>query len=192
MLPKHTPTVETPCLTALSGLTNRQVAVVSNDHHTIRPIAMSPKYGSSTLKDNKLHDQGSSHHDCVSNVPVFAHPKLSNETTQHLSSHASYPTLQQKSMEIKDGQWKTTESNSMKSSLSFPTLNTRSGSIKVEKTTEKLLFKESVMEPNTEFAGKYLYTLQKSSSSALTAFNGDIGQQETKVTYIFVKPVQEL
>ena len=104
MLPKHTPTVETPCLTALSGLTNRQEAVVSNDHYTIRPVAMSRKYGNSTLKDNKLHDQGSSHHDCVCNVPVFAHPKLSNELYQHLSSHASYPTLQQKSMEIKDGQ----------------------------------------------------------------------------------------
>ena len=104
MLPKHTPTVETPCLTALSGLTNRQVAVVSNDHHTIRPVAMSPKYGNSTLKDAILNDQGSNDHDCVSNVPVFAHPKLSNEPNQHLSSHASYPTLQQKFMEIKDGQ----------------------------------------------------------------------------------------
>ena len=192
MLPKHTPTVETPCLTALSGLSNRQVAVVSNDHYTIRPVTMSPKYGNSTLKDNKLQDQGSSHHDCVSNVPVFAHPKLSNELYQHLSSQASYPTLQQKSMEIKDGQWKTTESNAMKLSLSCPTLNTLSGSIKVEKTTEKLLFKESVMESNTEFVGKHLYTMQKSSSRALTAFNGDIGQQDTNVKYIFVKPVQEL
>ena len=80
----------------------------------------------------------------------------------------------------------------MKLSLSCPTLNTLSGSIKVEKTTEKLLFKESVMESNTEFVGKHLYTLQKSSSRALTAFNGDIGQQDTNVKYIFVKPVQGL
>ena len=80
----------------------------------------------------------------------------------------------------------------MKSSLSCPTLNTHSGSIKVEKTTKKLLFKESVMESNTAFVGKHLHTMQKSSCSVLTAFNGDSGQQDTKVTYIFVKPVQEL
>ena len=154
---------------------------------------MSPKYGNNTLNDNKLHDQGSNHHGCVPpNVPVFAHPKLSNEPNHHLSTQASYPTLQQKSTEIKDGQWKTTESTAMKSSLSCPTFNNLSGSIEVEKNTEKVLSNESVRDSDIEFVGKYLQTMQKSSSSAITSFNGDSGQQDTKVTYIFVKPVKEL
>ena len=154
---------------------------------------MLPKYGNITLNDDKLHDQGSNHRDCVPpNVPVFAHPKLSNEPNQHLSSQTSYTTLQQKSMEIKDGQWKTIVSNAMKSSLSCPTFNNLSDSIEVEKNTEKVLSKECVRDSEAEFVGKHLHTMQKSSSSAITAFNGDSGQQDTKVTYIFVKPVKEL
>ena len=153
---------------------------------------MSPEYRNNTLND-ELHDPASNHHGCVPpNVPVFAHPKLSKEPNKHLSSHASYPTLQQKSMEIKDGQWKTTESNAMKSSLSCPTFNNLSGSTEVEKKTKKVLSKESLRDSDTGFVGKYLHTMQKCSSSAITAFNGESGQQDTKVTYIFVKPVKEL
>ena len=74
-------------------LINRQVAVVSNDHHIIRPVVMSPKYGNNTVSDDKLHDQGSNLHACVPKIPVFALPKISNETNKHLLSQASYPTL---------------------------------------------------------------------------------------------------
>ena len=152
---------------------------------------MSPKYGKNIIRDDKLYDQGSSHHACVPKIPVFALPKVSYEPNQHLLSQASYPTLQPKYMDIKDGQWTTTESNAMKLSLSWPTFNNLSGSITVEKNAKKVP-KESVTDSYTDFVGKYLHTMQKSSSSAVTAFNGESGQRDTKVKYIFVKPVQEL
>ena len=106
---------------------------------------MSPKYGNNTISDNKLHDQGSNLHVCVPKIPVFALPKISNGPNQHLLSQASYPTLQPKYMEIKDGQWRTTESNAIKSSLSCPTFNNLSGSITVEKNAENVP-KESVTD----------------------------------------------
>ena len=109
---------------------------------------MSPKYGNNTVSDDKLHDQGSNLHACVPKIPVFALPKISNEPNQFLLSQASYPTLQPKYMEIKNGQWRTTESNAMKSSLSCPTFNNISVSITVEKNAGKVP-KESVTDTCT-------------------------------------------
>ena len=139
---------------------------------------MSPKYGNNTISDTKLYDQGYNLHACVPKIPVFSLPKISYEPNQHLLSQASYPTLLPKYMEIKDGQWATTESNAMKLCLSCPTFNNLSGSITVEKNAEKVP-KESVTDCCIDFVGKYLHTMQKSSSSAVTAFNGESGQQDT-------------
>ena len=67
VLCKQTPTVGT----VLAG----QVAVVSNDHHTICPVVMSPKYGNNTISDDKLCDQGSKLHAGVSKIPVLCFSK---------------------------------------------------------------------------------------------------------------------